>query len=246
MGAVGLILVRHGESTGNVAAAAAESAQAEVIDVDMRDADVPLSPLGLDQARAWGASVAELPVEARFDAVWCSPYRRARETATVALRRAGVALPTRVDERLRDRELGVLDLLTTRGVEAQQPDEAIRRRRHGKFYHRPAGGESWADVVLRIRTLLVDVDREEEGRRVLLVCHDAVIMTIRYVCEGLSEVDILTVAKSDPVRNLSVTRLSRPSGAGWWTLAAYNDVAHLERKAARVTQTAGGAYDLPE
>lgn len=243
MGAVELILVRHGESTGNVAAAAAEAAQADVVDVGIRDADVQLSPLGLEQARAWGTALAELPVDARFDAVWCSSYRRARETATVALQQAGVRLPVRVDERLRDRDLGVLDLLTTRGVEARFPDEAIRRRWHGKFYHRPAGGESWADVALRVRSLLADVDRREDGRRVLLVCHDAVIMTIRYVCEGMSEADVLDVATSNPVRNLSVTRLIRPSGKGWWTLKSYNDVVHLERP---VTHNAEDAYDLPQ
>jgi broad specificity phosphatase PhoE len=246
MGAVGLILVRHGESTGNVAAAAAHVTQADVIDVDLRDADVPLSPQGVDQARAWGASLADLPVEARFDAVWCSPYRRAQETATVALQQAGLALPVRVDERLRDRELGVLDLLTTRGVEARHPDEADRRRWHGKFYHRPAGGESWADVALRIRSLLTDVDNWEHGRRVLLMCHDAVVMTIRYVCEGMSEVDILATAKENPVRNLSVTRLVRPSGVGWWSLQSYNDVSHLERRTAPVTQNAGDPHGFPQ
>ncbi len=227
MGAVGLILVRHGESTGNVAAAAADADQADLIDVGMRDADVPLSPAGLDQAQSWGASLGGLPSDTRFDAVWCSSYRRAQETVTVAFQRAGIELPLRVDERLRDRELGVLDLLTTHGVEARFPDEAARRRWHGKFYHRPSGGESWADVALRIRSLLADVDRLEDGSRVLLMCHDAVIMTIRYVCEGMSEADVLAAAKSDPVRNLSVTRLVRPSGEGWWTLQSYNDVAHL-------------------
>ncbi|MDQ1691794.1 MAG: hypothetical protein QOD87_1902, partial [Pseudonocardiales bacterium] len=41
-----LILVRHGESVGNVAREAAESSGAEVIVMSMRDPDVPLSPLG--------------------------------------------------------------------------------------------------------------------------------------------------------------------------------------------------------
>ncbi len=246
MGAVGLVLVRHGESTGNVAAAAAEVSQSDVIDVDMRDADVPLSGTGIDQARAWGQSLRHLPPAGRFESVWCSPYRRAQETASLALQEVGVNLPLRVDERLRDRELGVLDLLTTRGVQARFPDEAIRRRWHGKFYHRPAGGESWADVALRVRSVLNDIDSWEHGRRVLIVCHDAVIMTIRYVCEGLSEQDILLAAKTNPVRNLSITRLMRPTGQGWWTLQTYNDVSHLERRDAPVTTNPGDPHVLPQ
>jgi len=246
MGAVGLVLVRHGESIGNVAAAAADNAGADVIEVGMRDADVPLSATGVDQAKAWGACLGDTPVEARFDSVWCSPYRRALETATLALQRAGLDLPVRVDERLRDRELGVLDLLTTKGVEARFPDEAIRRRWHGKFYHRPSGGESWADVALRVRGVLADIDQWEQDRRVLIVCHDAVIMTIRYVCEGMSEGDVLATAKAEPLRNVSVTRLVRPSGQGWWKLQMHNDIAHLEQQSATVTRHPGDPHVLPQ
>src|SRR4051812_22339768 len=45
-------VVRHGESTGNVAATAAETAGAEDIDIPERDADVPLSDTGREQAAA--------------------------------------------------------------------------------------------------------------------------------------------------------------------------------------------------
>ena len=48
-----------------------------------------------------------------------SPYLRTRQTAELAL--AGTGIPLVVDERLRDRELGVLDLLTARGVQARLP-----------------------------------------------------------------------------------------------------------------------------
>ena len=45
--------MRHGESTANVAREEAERARADVIPVEARDADVPLSPrLGADVAAA--------------------------------------------------------------------------------------------------------------------------------------------------------------------------------------------------
>ena len=49
-----LIAVRHGESTGNVAREAAEAERADVISIDQRDADVPLSARGEEQAAAVG------------------------------------------------------------------------------------------------------------------------------------------------------------------------------------------------
>jgi len=129
-------------------------------------------------------------------------------------------MPLVVDERLRDRELGVLDLLTRRGVEARHPDEAVRRRWLGKFYHRPAGGESWADVVLRVRSVVADLVATCRGERVLVVCHDAVVLAIRYVCEGLSEAAVLELQIVDPVKNVSITRLEHRTHPGRCALGA--------------------------
>ncbi len=239
MGAVELLLVRHGESLGNVAASEAEAADAEVIEVPVRDADVELSPTGIEQAQALGRLLTDWDLGRLPESVWSSPYKRALETGRVALEVAELALAIRVDERLRDRELGVLDLLTTRGVEARYPEEAARRRWLGKFYHRPPGGESWADLVLRVRSVLADLDAAEDGRRVLVVCHDAMVLIFRYVCEGLTEAEILEIARTDPVRNLSLTRLVRPSGEGWWKTDMFNDVSHLEDQGAPVTKHPG-------
>lgn len=244
MGAVELLLVRHGESTGNVAAAAASAAGAEAIDVGQRDADVPLSPTGEEQAQALGKALAALDADARPQSVWASPYQRAVQTTRIALDSADLDLAVRVDERLRDRELGVLDLLTMDGVKSRHPDEAERRQWLGKFYHRPAGGESWADLALRIRTLLADLDREEDGRRVLVVCHDAIILVFRYVCERLSEHEVLDLTGSSSVHNVSLTRLSRADDGLGWVLEAFNDVSHLDAQNVEETRHAGES-DVP-
>ena len=128
-----LVLIRHGESMGNAAAAAANAANAEVIVIDLRDADVPLSPVGVQQAEALSMGLGPLTSDGRPYLLWSSPYARAVQTAEVSLARLGIVERIAVDERLRDRELGVLDLLTTRGVAARYPVEAQRRAWLGKF-----------------------------------------------------------------------------------------------------------------
>ncbi|TDC78347.1 hypothetical protein E1193_20925 [Micromonospora sp. KC606] len=62
-----LWIVRHGESTANVAATAAEASGAERIDLSHRDADVPLSATGEEQARATARWLASLPGQHRPD-----------------------------------------------------------------------------------------------------------------------------------------------------------------------------------
>jgi len=242
MAAVELLLVRHGESEGNLAAAEADRAGAERIDLPARDADVRLSVTGREQAHALGRHLGRLDPSALPEAIWVSTYRRARETTAIALEAAGLDLPIRVDERLRDRELGILDGYTVRGVKTLFPEEATRRAFLGKFYHRPPGGESWADLALRIRSVLRDIDENEAGR-VMIVSHDAVSSVIRYVTERIEENDLLEDARRNPMPNTGVTRLVRPSGAGRWTPDRVNSVEHLEAENAEITEHSGEADD---
>ena len=57
----------------------------------------------------------------------------------------------------------------------------------GKFYYRPPGGESWTDVVLRIRQFLAELRQGHGDRRVWIFTHQAVIMSFRFVLERLDE-----------------------------------------------------------
>ncbi len=240
-----LVLVRHGESMGNAAAAAAHAASADVIEVEHRDADVPLSGVGVEQAKALGLGFRNLLADQRPTVVWSSPYVRAQQTARIALDAAGSSLPIAIDERLRDRELGILDLLTTQGVANRYPLEAERRRWLGKFYHRPPGGESWADVALRIRTFLYELEGLTDQSRAVLVCHDALVLVVRYVCEHLTEADLLAIGAATPVLNVSLTQLVRDPTTNGWRLQRFNDVSHLEAADAPVTRHGGDPHVHP-
>ncbi|MCU1510474.1 MAG: phosphoglycerate mutase [Arthrobacter sp.] len=243
-GVTQLLLVRHGESQGNVAATLAHQSGAHVIQVPARDADVELSDTGREQALALGRLLAGFPEESRA-VVWSSPYVRARQTAELAVTTGGWQTPVLIDERLRDRELGILDMLTSLGVEARLPEEAERRRWLGKFYYRPPGGESWADVALRLRSLLWDLDRRHPGQSVMLVCHDAVILLIRYILEGLTESELLDIAATSTILNASVSRFVRPDGTGPWQLESFNMADHLMSEGVPVTQHSGDANVHP-
>lgn len=237
-----LLVVRHGESQGNLAREAAESDGAEVIAIG-RDPDVELSDLGRQQASAVGRWLHGLPVSSRPVAVWSSPYLRAVQTAEIALGEAGLTDRVHRDERLRDRELGVLDRLTSRGVLARWPAEAERRRTLGKFYYRPPGGESWVDVTLRLRSLLADVERANIEGGVLIVSHDAVIMLIRYLLERLDERELLDIAASQTIGNGSVSRSARDDATAPWRLLDFGVDEHLLAHGVQPT-THGGEHPV--
>ncbi|QBX55576.1 histidine phosphatase family protein [Nocardioides seonyuensis] len=239
-----LILVRHGQSVGNVAAEAAMRDKLEQIDVPARDPDVTLSDLGREQAEAVGRWLADLPEDERPEVLWTSPYRRARETAEVALGVAGLEIGRRVDERLRDRDMGVTDKLTSAGIRAAYPDEAERRDWLGKFYYRPAGGESWADVAFRVRAVLTDLGNTEKAKRVLVTGHDVVLLLFCYVAEGLDEEQVLDRARDNPLKNAAICRLvSNPDSATGWDVVDYNLDEHLREDDVKVTDEPGAAAD---
>ncbi|WP_409332135.1 histidine phosphatase family protein [Trujillonella humicola] len=230
-----LWLVRHGESQGNVADAHAGATGATRLQLDVRDPDVPLSGTGRRQAAALGSWLHDLPADRRPTALLSSPFTRAADTLRVAAEAAGLDLPARHDERLRERDFGAFDGMTGAGIRAEYPEEAQRRDLLGKFYYRPPGGESWADVALRVRSVLTDARLDCSGERLLIASHQAVIMVFRYVLEELSEQELLDLAERDPIANCSVTRYEA-DGDGVLRLAEANAVAHLERAAEPVTE----------
>ena len=218
-----LTLIRHAESAGNVANESAIRAGLPELDLAQRDMDVPLSPLGEEQGRALGAFFVKREAPA---AVICSPYKRAHDTALLALRSANVECDVILDERLREREFGILDRLTKRGIEERFPEQAAARAFLGKFFHRPPGGESWADVAGRVRSLVTDLRLDFAGRDVVLVTHQAVITVFRYVLERLTEDELLAVDAATQIANTAVTVYVADGER--MKLDFFNDVSHLE------------------
>jgi len=203
-----LWLIRHGQSAGNVARDAAEAGGLAVIDLSWRDIDVPLSELGIAQSEAVGDWFARLPLHERPEVILCSPYVRAQQTAKLISEAAALTHPQvrlRLDERLREKEFGILDRLTKFGIQQQHPQLDEQRQHVGKFYFRPPGGESWCDVILRLRSLIEMMTREYADRRVLVVAHQVIVNCMRYLLEHMDEHGILEIDRQGDVPNCGVT-----------------------------------------
>lgn len=235
-----LWVVRHGQSAGNVARDAASAAGLARIALDHRDVDVPLSELGREQARALGHWFATAHEDGRPEVMLSSPYVRALQTAQL-FREAGGCAPDEpicADERLREKEFGVLDGLTTAGIRQLQPEQAEFRKLLGKFYHRPPGGESWVDVIFRLRALMDTVSLHYGGRKVMIFGHQVVVLCLRYIIETMDEAEILAIDRAGDVANCAITeyRFDPTHGRdGGLVLGRYNVTAPMEREDTPVT-----------
>jgi broad specificity phosphatase PhoE len=236
-----LWIVRHGQSAGNVARETAERAATPRIDIATRDMDAPLSPLGEQQAMAVGRWFRAMPRERQPSIVLCSTYVRAVQTMQLALGAAGIdtdALTVHEDERLREKEFGVLDRLTKVGIREKYPGLSEQRAHVGKFYFRPPGGESWCDVILRLRSVLDTLVREYRRERVLIVGHQVTVNCLRYLLERMSEAQIMSVDRTADVPNCSVTSYEfdpRAGRVGKLVPRLVNFVAPLEKAGAAIT-----------
>jgi len=154
-----LKLVRHGLSKANTG---------EVDPQVFGDFRVPLSNIGIEQARAAGAKLGADFLRGAL--IYSSPYLRARQTLQALFEGAGLSgdapeLSTVYeDPRLREVDHGYGD------IKSQQE----LRERHGWFYYRFSGGESPADCYDRTSGFLEGMMRQvlrKEVEHVLIVTH---------------------------------------------------------------------------
>jgi probable phosphoglycerate mutase len=134
--------------------------------------DAPLSELGRKQARAVGERLAP----ARLGKVFCSPMRRAHDTAHEIARHHG--LEPIVREGLREIDLwqkapqdkGLLELYSREEL-AEIYREVSRTRKHDSYPHTEGGAAFRARIVAAIDAIV----EESIGHRVAVACHGGVI-----------------------------------------------------------------------
>jgi broad specificity phosphatase PhoE len=214
-----LVIVRHGESERNVAKELAKEKAHSTFGSGLRDADEHLTARGCQQAHETGLYLASATT---FDVAFSSPYVRTVETTDEILKAYRVSPPRIADERLREIEFGILDGLTAAGIDTEHPKEAARRKREGKYYYRPPGGESRPDVALRVHSFLGTLTRDFRRKSVLVVCHSVVVLMFRRLLARWGEADYLKVDQENDVLNCGITCYSYDNESGKIVLEYYN------------------------
>jgi len=183
---IDLVLVRHGQSEGNVAVAASKRGDRQYIESEefrLRHSGWwRLTELGVQQAQQAGEWVRE-NIGGSYDRYYTSSYTRAMETA------AYLGLPDArwyIDPRLRERQRGHEDLWNR--MDAEELAKSVEQRDSAPLYWRPLNGESIADVCFgRVRDVIETLHRETSEGKAIIVCHGEVMESFRVVLERLTQ-----------------------------------------------------------
>ena len=179
--------------------------------------DFPLTDLGLEQAAAAAAAIAE---RGRVDVIISSPLQRAWQTALAVAERTGA--PLEADDDLAETDFGSWEGMTFAEVMASWPDEMSAWMAAADAA--PPGGESFASVAERVDAALDRLLLAYQSKKVVVVSHVTPIKTM--VCRA-----VLAPTAALFRIHLDVASVSE---AAWFAdgpalLRSLNDTAHLRR-----------------
>lgn len=132
--------------------------------------DVELSALGVKQAK----ELREQTKGAEFDAVFCSDFKRAVDSAEFAFKDRA---PIIQDVRIRECNYGTYN---------GKPSEIVEPLQEKNIEERFPNGESYLDVKARIADFLQFLKENYDGKRVALVAHKAPQLAMDVLIKDMS------------------------------------------------------------
>ena len=196
-----VLLVRHGQTVGNIE------------QLFCGHAETPLTPVGIAQAKALGKRLAST----KIDAAYASDLSRASDTARHAI--DGRALKLQLDERLREMHYGEWEALSGDTIRETHRDH-LREFFRGKV---PApGGETIMQVRERTAAAVREIAANHPDSTVLVASHGNAIMALIAELMGVPE----EASWSFAVYNTSLSTLQF-SRTGRFTLLGFNDASHI-------------------
>lgn len=154
-----IVLVRHGESEGNV------RSPDDISFDDKANHAFVLTEKGKEQARLTGVYLRRK--YGNFNSYFCSTFRRTQETLSLMYSEAEPIIDSRLNELWR----GIWHTMPKEKVLALYPEEISIRKREGEYHYRPPGGQSCQDVEMMIHSLIHSLRVDHPNRDVLISAH---------------------------------------------------------------------------
>ncbi len=198
-----VIVVRHGETAWNTE----KRWQGHL--------DSPLTPKGVSQAQALARRLAR----ENFSALYCSDLGRACQTAQIISAVTGHRVSP--DARLRERNLGIFQGLTTEEIRTTADPDLYERYRTRDPDHVLPGGESIRQQIERNIACFEELAKKHLGESIVVVTHGGVLSGFFRHVLSLP----LNAPRRFEFRNSSLNVFIYRGD--YWILQTWGDVNHL-------------------
>lgn len=199
-----LIVVRHGETHWNI-----EGRRQGHLDSTLTE-----------KGRAQAEALSERFTPESCTAIYSSDLGRAFDTASIIAAKTGHEVV--VDERLRERNLGIFQGLDGDEIRERYPRE-YEEHRNGGADHAVPSGESFREQTKRNMLCLEELARRHAGEIIMVVTHGGVLSALFRHTLAIS----LDAPRRFSFKNASINRFRFQDGV--WGLETWGDIAHLNR-----------------
>jgi glucosyl-3-phosphoglycerate phosphatase len=207
MTAARIILWRHGRTEWNV------------VSRFQGQADVPLDPIGYEQAER----AAQVLASYQPSALYSSDLSRCYQTAELLAQRLGLEITT--DKRLREIHVGSWEGLLGEEIKAAHP-ELARRLWAGEDVRRSPTGESPSEVAERVFEALTEIaEAAEDHSTVVVVTHGLAgrVGACRFV-----DLPFDQWRKFGGLSNCAWVSIDRHRSGAYWRIESYNVTADTD------------------
>jgi probable phosphoglycerate mutase len=198
-----IIAVRHGETLWNK------------IEKQQGHLNSDLTELGIRQAQAMTRGLKGLAI----DYFYSSDLGRAVQTSLILSQAIGMKF--KQDNRLRERNLGILQGLTKSEFEIKYPDDALKLASGDPDYQIP-DGESIRERYTRCISFVEELSLKHSGKTILIVAHGGVLMSFFHKALEIP----LGSPRKYSLFNGSINIFSLSENSNW-RLEIWGDISHM-------------------
>ena len=160
------LVMRHGQTGSNVE---------NVWSIDSHTPD-PLTDEGRAQVLASATQLHNI------DLIIASPFPRTQETAKLVAETLGID-PTSI---IADPRLGEWNVGSEFNGKPHDAYFVVRNASADRYHFKTSDGESYAQVITRAGSFIYDIEREYQGKRILIISHGAVTRALELHVQGVS------------------------------------------------------------
>lgn len=206
-----IVLVRHGESEGNLVLENLLKGDKTLFTEEFKkrhESEYRLTKLGVEQAHKANEFLKKEFKDICFNMGYTSDFIRAKETASLI----DFNKKWKIASILIERDWGDFKFLTPQEIHEKYPN-SFKIKKSNPLDWCPPNGERMRDVIIRVRQFVDILHRQHSSNNIIIVCHGEVIHAFKILIEEMNQFEYNDFCNSknpyDAINNCQIIHYTR-------------------------------------